>query len=250
MSIRLAGCHEGRHTLGSVLSRAWLFPVALVSLAASVVPLPAQQRPALYGVVAEESTWQPVPSARVTVLETGDETATEPNGTFVFRNPPLGRVSIRVEAPGLPVMVEEVEVTEDAALFVQFVLPDIHSVLDEIVVLGHSNPSAIESGEPRTAADLLATEVRGVLGNSGMVGADDSAILLRGVGSITLQGDPAIYLDGVRLGGGPGEALRALTQIPASDVRDIRVLRGPTASFIRGTADGVIEVRTKSGPND
>jgi len=228
------------------------FLAALVSLLVSAAAVPAQQETAraLHGVVADESTWQPVPSARITLIETGVETRTKQNGTFVFPNPPLGRVSIRVEAPGFPVIVEEVEVTADASLFVQFVLPQIHTVLDGILVFGPSARSGIESGEPRTAADLLAMEVRGILGNSGMVGADHSAIMLRGVGSISLQGDPLIYLDGVRLSGDPGEALRALAQIPASDIRDIRVLRGPAASFLKGSADGLIEVRTRSGTNE
>lgn len=221
--------------------------VALASLLASTTALAGQQNSAIHGVVADESTWQPVASARVTLLETGEETATDTHGTFVFRHPPLGHVSIRVEAPDLPAMVEEVEVTPDAALFVQFVLPDVHAVLEEIFVTARRDPT--ESSEPRTAADLLAMEVRGILGNTGVVGADDSGIMLRGVSSISLQADPLVYLDGVRMSGGAGEAFLILSQIPASDVRDIRVSRGPTASFLRGSADGLIEVWTKSGPN-
>lgn len=225
------------------------FAAGLVLLLAPATALPAQETTALYGVVADGSTWQPVRSARVTLLETGDETVTGPNGTFVFEHPPLGRVSIRVDAPDFPGMVEEVEVTADAALFVQFVLPDMLTVLDEILVLGRRSHAALESSEPRTAADLLTMEVRGILGNRGTVGGDDSRILLRGVGSITLQGDPVIYLDGMRMSGGPGEALLTLSMIPASDVQDIRVSRGPTGSFLTGSADGVIEVWTRSGPN-
>jgi hypothetical protein len=222
-----------------------LFLLAFVSLLARPAAASAQQEPAIHGVVADESTWRPVSAARVTLVETGVETRTGDNGTFVFPDPPLGRVSIRVEAPGFPTMVEEVEVTADASLFVQFILPNVHAVLDEIFVLARSNRP--QSASALTAADLLAMEVRGVLGNSGMVGADGPAMMLRGVGSISLQGDPVIFLDGVRMSGGAGEALLALARIPASEIRDIRVLRGPAASFLRGSADGVIEVRTKSG---
>jgi TonB-dependent starch-binding outer membrane protein SusC len=224
-----------------------LFVLAFVWLLHYPAAASAQQERAIHGVVADESTWRPVSAARVTLVETGVETRTGDNGTFVFPNPPLGRVSIRVEAPGFPTMVEEVEVTADASLFVQFILPNVHAVLDEIFVLARSNRPQSGSAEAVTAADLLAMEVRGVLGNSGMVGADGSAMMLRGVGSISLQGDPLIFLDGVRMSGGAGEALLALARIPASEIRDIRVLRGPAASFLRGSADGVIEVRTKSG---
>ena len=225
-----------------------LFSTALASILASAATLSAQQTMALHGVVADESSWQPVSSARVTLVETGAETVTGRLGTFVFPAAPLGQVSIRVEAAGFPVMVQEVEVTADATVFLEFVLPNVHEVLDEILVLaGRSHPP--ESSEPRSAADLIAMQVRGMLANSGTVGDDRSGILLRGVSSISLQGDPVVYLDGVRMSGGPGEALHALSSIPASDVREIRVLRGPTASFLRGSADGVIEVWTKSGPS-
>jgi hypothetical protein len=241
---------EHRRVSGSMspVSRV-TFPLALATLASllgSADRLAAQQGPTLYGVVADESSWQPVASARVTLIETGVETETGLRGTFVFASPPLGRVSIRVEAPGFPAMVQEVEVTTDETLFVQFVLPDLAAVLDEILVVGRSRSA---TSEPRTAADLLTMEVRGALGNSGMVGVGGSTIMLRGVSSISLQGDPVVYLDGVRMSGGPGEAFLALAMIPASDVRDIRVSRGPTSSFLRGSADGVIEIWTKSGSN-
>ncbi len=46
---------------------------------------------------------------------------------------------------------------------------------------------------------------------------------------------------------GLGQALEVLRQIPASDVKDIQVLRGPAAAFIQGSANGAILIETKFG---
>jgi outer membrane receptor protein involved in Fe transport len=46
------------------------------------------------------------------------------------------------------------------------------------------------------------------------------------------------------------DALHRLQQIPASDVKDIQILRGPVAAFLQGSADGAIFIRTRSGPDE
>ena len=73
-----------------------------------------------------------------------------------------------------------------------------------------------------------------------------SPVLLRGTGTIGLSGEPQVFLDGVRIGGF-GPAMEVLSQIPARDVRNIRVLRGPASAFLQGSADGSIHVETRSG---
>ena len=40
-----------------------------------------------------------------------------------------------------------------------------------------------------------------------------------------------------------------LANIPASDVKQIRILGGPTTAFLQGSANGAIHVETKSGPD-
>lgn len=202
----------------------------------------------LSGVVADEETLVPVADAKITVLGTDLETVSREDGTFSFSSEdvPLGPVTVRVDAPGFPAMVEEVVLSEEAVVFVQFILPSVDAFLDEILVIGRAGAGPILA-ESRTAADLLAGQVAGVNSNSGIVGLEQAEVRLRGVSSITVNHEPVIYLDGVRMAGGFGEALSLLRQIPASEVRDIQLLRGPASAFLHGSPDGVIQIRTRSG---
>lgn len=210
----------------------------------------AQEEPVLLaGVVADEVTWSPVDSARVTILGTDLEIFSRPNGTFEFTDVPLGPVTVRVDADGFTSMVEEVVVSEGALVFVQFALPSVAAFLDEILVTGRRSAAPSAVSESKSAVDLLVGRLPGVNGSPGRVGLELSEVRLRGVGSFSGGGEPAVYLDGIRMAGSFGDVVTVLRQIPASDVEEIRLLRGPAAAFLHGSADGVIDIRTKSGPD-
>ena len=80
---------------------------------------------------------------------------------------------------------------------------------------------------------------------------------IRGRGSFTGSNAPAIYLDGMRINdraGGvlPGnpdaQNLHVLETIPASEVKQIRVLRGPAASArFADSVNGVILIELRKG---
>ena len=108
-----------------------------------------------------------------------------------------------------------------------------------------------------TAADLLAQRVPGLIVDrtSGAVGGG-ARVLIRGVSSMSGSNAPAIYLDGIRIddrsaplrGSREPQALHALELIPASEVKQIRVLRGPAAAASYGAAsNGVILIETRRG---
>lgn len=228
---------------------------SLFIMALGASPALAQDDVRLAGVVGDERTSTPVASAKVTILGTELETVSGADGTFAFSEAPLGPVTVRVEVPGYPTVNEEVVVQEGAVVFVQFILPSVDAFLDEILVLGRSTGASTPLSESRTAADLLVGQIPAASVSPGEVGLDRSEVRLRGVSSISVRSEPAVYLDGVRMAGGFGEALAMLRQIPANDVRDIQLLRGPAAAFVYGAADGAILIRTRSGsesqgPND
>lgn len=225
---------------------------SLVLLSLGLTIGAAAQEPVapLQGVVVDEAAWTPVGAATLTLVGSGVQTQSLTNGTFAFSSVPLGNVSVRVEAPGYMSIVQEVEVRSGRVAFVQFALPSVHAVLDEILVVGRRGEASASLSEPKTAADLLAGKIPSVLSNPGEVGLEETRMRLRGVRSITQVNQPVVFLDGVRLAGGLGEALSRLRQIPAGQVRDIQVLRGPAAAFLYGGgADGVIQVWTRSGPD-
>ena len=217
-------------------------------------PVAAQQLEApLQGVVADDLTGEVIASARVTIVGTELETRTSEAGTFAFDEAPLGKVSVRVQAKGYPAVTDEVTITRDQIVFMHFVLPQVSLILDEVLVLG-DRPRAPrrmpQQREARTAADILARQVPGVNQVGGVVGKNDALIVLRGVSSINLSSEPVVFLDGVRLGSNLGEAMDALSKIPAEHVRQIRVMRGPAAAFVQGAANGAIFVETRMGPEE
>jgi hypothetical protein len=199
----------------------------------------------LQGLVAEVGTGRTIASARVTLVGPGTETSSGLDGVFTFPEVPLGRVHVRVRAQGYPTVVEEVEVTP-GLLFVPIFLPSAASVLDELLVTGRRSSDARPTPQAQTAADLLAVHVPDLRAGTMLVRprATPQRLGLRGRGSFGGNGEPTIVLDGALLSGG----VEVLRQIPATDVKSIRVLKGPSAAFLYGSSDGVIYIQTEFGP--
>ena len=203
--------------------------------------IPAQ----LQGVVVDEATGQAVESATVSVVGTDLQTQTGRYGDFAFPDIQLGLISLRAAAPGHPSIVQEVELTGDGIVFVQFRLPSVAAVLSELLV-GVQREEPIAG--PATAADLLAIQVPSTRVTSGHVGKTDYTIQLRtSASTLTQNGEPLILIDNVMISR-VGQAMEALSQIPASDVESIEILLGPAATVrYPMAANGVVLVRTRSG---
>lgn len=208
-------------------------------------PAPLDTRSPLQGIVLDEVSGLPIESAVVSIVGSGLTARTDSYGSFGFANPPIGRISVRVSAPDLVSMVEEVEVRDGSIVHVQFLLPPLDALLAEFLV-----PPGSTVGEPATAADLVARRVPGLLHSVTMVGDGDRAIRLRGVNTFTGGGEPQLFVDGVRVTG-TGTIYSTLMNIPASDVDRIDVLRGPAAAFLHPyAANGVIHVYTRTGTTE
>lgn len=225
-------------------------------------PALAQDGRSLFGTVVDDRTLRPVQGAVVSVLDHARTQVTLADGSFSFGVLPMGVVHLRVQREGYSSTVEQVEVVPGGGTFLRLSIAPITAVLDELLVRirsGRSRPdldavdrNGSESGA--TAADLLARRFPGVKVDrgTGAIGGGVE-IRIRGVSSITAAREPAIFLDGIRLNPSrpPGLSLRTtpglqiLDEIPASQVRSIRVLRGPSASVVYGeSADGVIIIET------
>jgi hypothetical protein len=227
------------------LAAAGLLPLLLA--ASTFRPVSARQA-VLQGVVTDEVSGVGIASARVTLVASGVEVRTNADGIFSFNAVPSGHLSVRAQAPGYPAVVEEITVAPDAVIFVQIRLPTVPEVLRELLVVAPA-PDAAATRDARTAADLLALQIPGINANSGVVGRNNGSVLPRGASSLSLGSEPAIYLDGVLMAGGLVRAQETLSQIPASNVKAIRVLRGPASAFLHGSATGAIYIETRRGPD-
>lgn len=225
--------------------------LALVFTAPALFPL-AGQAPSgsdarLQGVVLDQSTYQPVDSATVSLVGTDMTVTTGKWGAFAFPDAPLGPVSVRVSKPGHPTMTEDVEVKDGHVMYVQIALPSVTAMLNELLVRT-GRPRKASSEDARTAADMLADRVPRARMHSGIVGKTDFVIQLRAATTLTGSLDPIILIDGVMLANS-SDAFEALERIPASDVDEIEILQGAEAFKYPYSANGVINVKTKKGKN-
>ena len=232
-------------------SRTWV----LYWLLAMVVASPSFLRPhgelhaqvaetVLGGVVLDDLTMEPIVSATVSIVGSDWTTLTDEEGAFVYADPPLGRISIRVVSADRLSMVQEVEVHAESITHVQFFLPPLDAVVSELLARG--TPAA-DPVEPATAVDLLSRQVLGLLGGVSMAGEVNRSVVLRGLGTFGDNVEPIVFVDGIRVSG--AGVYDALSQIPAADVETIEVLRGAAGAFLHPDgANGVIHVRTKVGP--
>jgi TonB-dependent starch-binding outer membrane protein SusC len=216
--------------------------------------LSAQATGSLIGVVVDDVTLDPIANAVVALGDFSDRTRTDGNGEFTLEGVPAGTAYLRIEREGYVTSVESLEVQPSETSLLQFRMQRLGAMLGRLFVgvdddrsRGHTESSLVADAGMSTASDILMRRVPGLSVSrvTGGAGAGLS-VRLRGVSTMELTTTPAIYLDGVRIdGGGAGEALQALDQIPAAAVKRIRILRGPasTSRYPDG-ASGVILIET------
>ena len=205
----------------------------------------------LQGVVVDELTFHPVEAATVSLVDTELQTQTGTYGGFAFPDTPLGLMWIRATAPGHPSVLQRVEVKGDRIVFVRFMLPSVTAVLSELLVSvpGNESTAGLASQAGRlNAADLLAFKVPSTRVTDGDPGNASYPVRLRASASTFRSGasEALVVIDGVTISGHQGRAMEALRQIPASEVEDLKVLRGPAAAFLYPfAANGVVVVTTR-----
>lgn len=253
--------------------------IALVAVALAGVPgfpgvLDAQQG-TVNGVVRQQSG-EPIPSARVQVVDTDIGTLTSDEGRFSLTLS-AGQHRISVTALGFASATRSVTVTAGASVTVELVLGTQAIQMDELLVslearqarraeLGSDIESfnaeeAVDRAAGGSVSDLLNSRATGltISQSSGEVGSAQQ-IRIRGATSITQDNNPIIYVDGVRVsnasGTGPGshdfgngQTISRLDDLNPQDIQSVQILKGPTAAAQYGSeaAAGVILITTKSG---
>lgn len=228
------------------------FSSAAVALLAVASPAQAQDGGSIVGEVVDNATLLPVVGANVTVVSHELSSVTNEDGHFSLRDVPPGNISVRVEQLGYIAIVGEVEVHSNNVTFVQFPLSPMAFLLDELRVVADRTEEAVEDGgiyteiipddsdSARNALELLTARVPSLtVRTDAMGGATRSEIRIRGNASVSQSNMPSIYIDGARAD------IVYLEDISATEVRRIRVVRGPSAaSLYPDAANGVIIVET------
>ena len=240
--------------------------VRCVSFACSILLVAssglAAQTGTVTGQVVDARTRGPISSAQVSIASLGAGSLTQANGRFLIPNVPAGTYPVQVTQIGYSQASQEVVVQAGETVVVNFTLSEQAIGLDEIVVTGTAGATqrralgqsvgridaaeAIEMAPVRDMQNMLQGRVPGafVRQASGVLG-EGPAISIRGLKSLTLDADPLVYVDGIRVANGP----QRLEDLNLAEVESIEVVRGPAAATLYGTeaAAGVVQIITKRG---
>ncbi len=213
--------------------------------------LTAQQR-RISGTVIYRNDRSAMIGANIIEKGTSNGTVTDINGNFSLgvssSNSVLVISSIGYRTQEISVGNQStfnIEMEEDTELLDEVVVVAFGSQKKVTVTGSVSNVSGTEILKSPTVSlgNALAGKLPGVstVQYSGLPGADDPMILVRGVASLSTGGSaPLVMVDGVE---------RSFTQIDPNEVADITILKDASATAVFGVrgANGVILITTKRG---
>src|SRR5690606_540447 len=202
----------------------------------------------------------PLPNATITIKGRATSVVSRANGTFTISVPPDAQVLVVSYVGAQPV-----EVTLDGKTHFPISLDMTDTKLSEVVVIGYGNTKRVNLTSAQTSVSAKEIErtinttveqaIQGraagvyVTQNSGQPGGGIS-VNIRGINSITGNTEPLYVIDGVQLeGGGTTNSSNPLSSLNPSDIDDIQILQGPSATAIYGSraTNGVVLITTKRG---
>ena len=225
------------------------------------------------GTVTDSETDEPLPGATVQIPELNLGTNVDADGSFTLSEVAAGTHQLTVTFVGYLEHYLEVTVSDGEELIVEIELESDVLGLDQIVVTGlgirqergrtQTSVGRVDAAEITARAEvgsvsqLISGNVAGVSAqaSSGNIGSG-IRFNVRGGGGLGGDGQPIIYVDGVRIDnqeiggfGAGGQGVSALAELNPNEIQNIDIIRGPAGAAIYGTegANGVVLIETKSG---
>lgn len=259
---------------------------ALVALSVAGAAAPsavaAQGTGRVAGTVVVEAGQRPMPGAQVAIRGTTLGSVTGDDGKFSIANVPAGRHTLEVRRIGFGAVNRAVDVAAGQTVTVVIGIAERAIALDEVVVTGTAgaterrklgntvtsvDASRIAETAPLVSVDqLIQGRAAGVnmITTQGNVGSAGQ-IKIRGTKSVSLSGDPIMYIDGVRVNnsddrtGGAngangaffigGQSVNRMADLNPAEIDRIEIVKGAAAATLYGTqgSNGVIQIFTKRG---
>lgn len=249
---------------------------------APIVGTDGRHAATIRGQVIDSTSKAPVVGASVQVQGTSLGAVTDSTGQYRITGVSAGSHTLVARRLGYAPQRRTVTVGADGELTVDFSLAPSAASLDKIIVTGTAGgqqqrelgnavgnvdaPAVLAKSQAPDLGSLLNSRVAGVsiAPSTGRLGAGPN-INIRGVASLSLDNNPLIYIDGVRVsnrtGGGPttfgnggfgaqnAGVVGRLNDISPDEIESIQIIKGPAAATIYGTeaANGVIQIITKKG---
>lgn len=246
-----------KNRLDSYLSYCWRksFCLILPLLFFTMLQVEAfQQSRQITGKVISQAEDEGIPGVAITLKGTARGTVTDIDGQFSINVPSSESVLV---FSFIGYQSQEIQVGNQSNLNINLV--ESEALLDEFVVVGYGEQKklnltgAVETvrfdesvNQPVTnSGQLMYGRFAGVqlTQASGLPGADQSGITIRGIGSFGGT-NPLVVIDNIQY-----EGLREFNNLSPSDIESISVLKDASAAAIYGArgANGVIVVTTKKG---
>jgi TonB-linked SusC/RagA family outer membrane protein len=217
-------------------------------------------------------TGEPLANATIVVEGTTRAIAADDKGEFTLTGLKAGNYRLRVSAVGFETMVRDIRVLDNSMQTYDLVLRPGAGKLDEVVVtalgISRKDRSIGYSTQQISGSNLTIAKEQNVIGSlsgkiAGVQVSGSSAasmggtqkIQIRGVNSVTGDGEPLIVVDNTPIANSNyaskgGRDYGNLAQdINPEDIESVNVLKGPAASALYGLRGqyGVILITTKKG---
>ena len=248
----------------------------LGTLAAAILittPVLAAQGGTVTGQVTDSRSGAPVGAVQVFIQALDLGGLSQQNGRYLLQNVPAGTHQLSVARIGYRTISQQITVG-GGTVEQNFTIAIQALALDEIVVTGTAGGTQRRAignvvGQVRASEiteiaaitnmqDLMGGREPGLsfMRGSGMVGTG-SPIRIRGIASLSLNSQPLIFVDGIRVDNsydaGPnlrdGSQTSTLDDLSPSEIESIEIIKGPAAATLYGTeaSAGVIQIITKRG---
>ncbi|MDE6317257.1 MAG: SusC/RagA family TonB-linked outer membrane protein [Muribaculaceae bacterium] len=209
----------------------------------------------LSGVVIDSSTGQPLPGARVAVVDAKAMAMTDDDGKFNLKLP-ADAATLRVEAPGFATILVPLRGQKD--LTIRLGIPmegDIYK--NALTADAHNDRTEFAIGQ--TVSDNSVADLQGDLysiSRSGMPGAGH-AVYIEGLHSINSSSQPLYVVDGVIWSVSDdnssimdGHFDNPLALISPDDIENIYVMKNGTAIYGAKGGNGVVIIETKRAKSE
>jgi len=225
------------------------------------------------GQVVDRQTSRPLVGTQIRVTGTDRGALTGEGGVYRITGVRAGNVTVAVQRIGYAPVSRTITVTSDSTTTADFRLTVSVTTLDQVTVTATGqterrresgvstasiDASQVVKAAVSTFADMLSSRSPGVVVQqaAGESGAG-ARIRIRGSNSISLNNDPLMIVDGVRIDntanstaiGTGGQQPSRYNDINPENIASIEVIKGPAATSLYGTAasNGVIQITTKKG---
>lgn len=255
-----------------VWRRGWCASLlALIALTPSLGAAQGQTGTVI-GRVTDAATGQPVSAVNVTIVGTQLGALTGDDGRFTLRNIATGAIEVQAARIGYQPTKAAVTVVANQSTSANLIMTQSPFSLAAVVATATGLQRKVEMANSTSQiavaekiaelpvssmGQVLSGRSAGVQVVSGGGTGQGSRIRIRGQGSLNLNNEPVVIIDGIRVSSAAGSSAigvggsgpSRLDDINPEEIESIEVIKGPSAATLYGTeaASGVVNITTKRG---